>query len=114
MQSFTNLRWESNLKLRLFDTEHFLCFRVGCQGQGTTPTGASIDPGTASAADQAMVPSTVSVTNTPAVLPASSTPEVKAQTTSEPYKPSSGYTTQYTGMSHQECPRKKIVKCFSW
>lgn len=111
MQSFTNLRWESNLKL-LSDIEHFLCFRVGCQGQETSTATADStpDPGTTSAANQGFVGFTLPVTvrNTAAVLPASSIPEVKAQTTTEPNKPSSGYNTQYTGMSHKECPRKKL------
>ncbi|XDV46258.1 hypothetical protein PO909_014181, partial [Leuciscus waleckii] len=85
-----------------FDIEHFLCFRVGCQGQEPSPTDAT-DQVTDSTANQAVVTSTVSVINTATVLPTlTTTTEVKAQTTPEPYKPSSGYTTQRTAPSETD------------
>lgn len=66
-----------------------------CQGQDTS-TAAAIDPGTTSTAHQTGVASTVSVPNTETVPPASLNTEVtKAQTTPEPNKPSSGYTTHH-------------------
>ncbi|KAK7129160.1 hypothetical protein R3I94_017389 [Phoxinus phoxinus] len=70
-----------------------------CQGQETHTTDATKDPGTTS--DQALVPSTVLVPNTASVTPTSSTtePEVKAQTTLEPNKPSSSYTTHHNTLS---------------
>ncbi|XP_056096513.1 uncharacterized protein cd34 [Rhinichthys klamathensis goyatoka] len=64
-----------------------------CQGQDPTTAGATTSSEPASTPTQAGMPSTVSVSNIATDSPASSTPEVIAQSTPEPNKPSSGYTT---------------------